>query len=98
MVGRREILGRLARVYVSIEGGPGTAHEARVAQAASAAVVPIGRTGGFSGDLYDQVCCPVPEAELEWRLLGDAGASAERIGIATRRIVDALSRPDGPPR
>jgi len=41
---RREILARLAGIYVAVEGGPGTAHETSIALARSAFVVPVGRS------------------------------------------------------
>lgn len=90
MLDRREILGHLAPVYLSIEGGPGTVHEAEVAQSRGAFVVPICRTGGFSGDIYPKLICPDSRIEQEWKLLSDKDSEIEEIGIAVRRIVAVL--------
>jgi hypothetical protein len=87
MMDRREILGRLARIYLVIEGGPGTVHEASIAHAAGATVVPVGRTGGCSRNIYLDIPCPSPRLESEWQLLNDEAASIERIGVAANRIV-----------
>src|SRR5262249_55982329 len=46
MTERREVLARLSDLYLAIEGGPGTVHEAAVACARNAVVVPVGRSGG----------------------------------------------------
>jgi predicted Rossmann-fold nucleotide-binding protein len=55
MAERREILGRLADLYVVIEGGPGTVHEASVALARAAGVLPVGRSGGHSAELHREL-------------------------------------------
>lgn len=86
---RREILGRLAEAYVTIEGGPGTAHEASVALARSAFVIPVGRSGGYSGDLYRQVPRPFLTSDLEWRILGAAEVSPMQVAGAVTDIVRA---------
>ena len=54
---RREILARMARVYLLLEGGPGSEHEARRALEMGAVVIPVGRTGGFAEDLYAEIDC-----------------------------------------
>ncbi len=43
MYDRREVLGRLASLYVIVEGGPGTEHEALVCQSRGAVILPVGR-------------------------------------------------------
>lgn len=90
MLDRREILGRLAPVYLAIEGGHGTEHEAEIAQSRGALIVPICRTGGFSGDIYPKLICPESQIEAEWKLLSDKTAGVEEIGVAVRRIVAVL--------
>ena len=87
---RRLILGRLAPIYLAVEGGPGTAHEARVVLRRGAQVIPIGRTGGASQDLFAKLPCPERRINSEWKLLNDPAAGVERIGSAVRRIVDGL--------
>ena len=46
MIDRREVLARVAPVYICVEGGPGTEYEARVALAQGAILIPVGRFGG----------------------------------------------------
>ena len=91
---RREILGRLARICIAVEGGPGTAHEADVALQSGADVIPVARTGGCSADLYPRLGCPSPKVELEWSLLNDRMVNVERLGVAVRRIVEFLLQPN----
>jgi predicted Rossmann-fold nucleotide-binding protein len=62
---RREVLGRLANIYIAIEGGPGTVHEAQVAHARFAPVIPIGRSGGFANGLYIEMSRPEFADEVE---------------------------------
>ena len=85
---RREVLGRLADIYVAIEGGPGTAHEASVALARSVLVIPVGRSGGYSGELYSQMVRPPSASEEAWRALGRAHTSRGQIAVAVTNIVD----------
>ena len=87
---RREILGRLASVYISIEGGPGTEHEAEIAIGSGARIVPIGPTGGFSAGAHRAAPPPAPELDSEWECLGDDNAPIERVGLAAECIVTAL--------
>lgn len=104
---RREILGRVAEVYVMVEGGPGTAHEASVARARSATVIPVGQSGGHAAVLYPQVLRPSSVPEHFWRTLGNADVSPERVVDAIVEIVRACvlelkhgvqrsGQPDGP--
>ncbi|MDY6902184.1 MAG: macro domain-containing protein [Cyanobacteriota bacterium] len=84
---RREILARMASVYLLIEGGPGSEHEARRALEMGAVVIPVGRTGGFSEKLYAEIDCPnyIP-VEL-WENLGRREENPEEVGIAIAQIV-----------
>ncbi|MEL6459938.1 MAG: macro domain-containing protein [Cyanobacteria bacterium J06621_15] len=84
---RREILARMARVYLLIEGGPGSEHEARRAVEMGAVVIPVGRTGGFAEKLYAEIECPdyIP-LEL-WEKLGRQEENPEEVGIAITQIV-----------
>ena len=52
---RREILGRLSGLFVLVEGGPGVEHEADVAAARGAALIPVGRSGGYAAALYGRI-------------------------------------------
>ncbi len=83
---RREILGRLANIYIVIEGGPGTVHEARVARARCAPVIPIGRSGGFAGGLYSELERPEFASENAWVRLGATATPPKDAARATFEI------------
>lgn len=84
---RREILARLARVYLAVEGGPGTAHEAAVAHARGAVVVPVGRLGGHAAALHAQAQRPAAIEEQTWAVLGSLAAGPEAAAGAACRAV-----------
>jgi len=86
---RREILARLAKAYVAVEGGPGTEHEATVAAKQGATVIPVGRSGGVSRELLANHRCPFKELEAHWHTLGDESAAVEGVAIAVRKLVEA---------
>ncbi|BBO32168.1 hypothetical protein [Lacipirellula parvula] len=87
---RREVLGRAAQIYLVIEGGPGTEHEAAVATAHGAALIPVGRSGGAAGDIYP-LLEPLPEAAPDdWRLLGERDVLYTSTAAAVGRIVRTL--------
>ena len=95
MLERREILARLASVYLVIEGGGGTAHEAQIAQAQGAIIIPVGRTGGCAKHIYDQFECPSAKAQADWQSLDDHAVSVDQVAAAIRRIVQWLLQHDG---
>jgi SLOG-like protein len=84
---RREILGRLADVYLAIEGGPGTEHEASVVLKRSAIVIPVGRSGGHSADLYARVPRPSFVGERMWQALADTSLSVTGVAEAVTGLV-----------
>jgi hypothetical protein len=84
---RREILGRLARLYLAMEGGAGTAHEGKVALGNGASVIPLGRTGGFAGSLYRGMKCPDFAPEASWQILGSQEANPEQTAEAIYETV-----------
>ena len=88
---RREILARLARVYVAIEGGPGTEHEATVAAQQGAAVIPVGRSGGASRDIHARHQSPVTGLEAKWQSLGDTSIDIQRIASSVCLLVKAVA-------
>jgi len=93
MAERREILGRLALTYVAVEGGPGTEHEATVATANGAVVIPVGRSGGFSATLHSRSERPGSVSEDDWRLLASSTASPHEVAhAACRAIVSCVAR------
>jgi uncharacterized protein (DUF2236 family) len=89
---RREILGRLAELYVVVEGGPGTEHEARVAAANGSVLVPVGRSGGHAGALFARMGRPALAEEQTWRTLGDFEAIPAKIAASVLEIVNAHIR------
>lgn len=87
---RREILGRAAQIYLVIEGGPGTEHEAAVATGRGAAVIPVGRSGGAAGEMFP-LLEPLPEAAHDdWLLLADRNVLCTATAAAVGRIVRGL--------
>lgn len=88
---RREILGRMAPIYLVIEGGPGTAHEHQVASKRGATIIPIGRTGGHAGAIYPHTPRPTAAAQTDWNALGSAEPAeiAAAVAAIIRAIIDA---------
>lgn len=84
---RREILGRLSRLYLAIEGGPGTRHEARVASAQNAVLIPVGRSGGHAAKLYRRMKRPANADEESWAVLGSRESTPKQVGAAVLRVV-----------
>ena len=84
---RREVLGRMAPIYLVIEGGPGTAHEHQVASKHGATIIPVGRTGGHAGAIYPHTAKPTAAAQSDWNALGSAGP--QEIAAAVASIIQA---------
>ena len=90
---RREVLGRVGDVYLVVEGGPGTEHEAAVAAARGVPVIPLGRTGGHAGALFPRTRCPSGVERADWEALNDAAVPHDVVVAAVGRVVrNALSR------
>jgi predicted Rossmann-fold nucleotide-binding protein len=87
MFERREVLGRIRGVFVAIEGGPGTAHEAEVALAAGATVIPVGRSGGVSAKLHPRLVPKEAGSDDLWRPLADSQAPHGAVASAVRELV-----------
>jgi hypothetical protein len=87
MTERREILGRLSGLYLMLEGGPRAGHEAAVASATGAVVIPVGRSGGYAATLYSQVSRPLVIDAGTWALLGRNESSPEETAEAVLRAV-----------
>ena len=84
---RREILGRLGQVYLMIEGGPGTQHEAEVAVSKGFPVIPVARTGGHAGEFY-RTGGMLPGIQPEdWRTLAQSTASIQNVVGSVRNVV-----------
>ncbi len=94
MTQRREILARLGKVYLAVEGGPGTVHEAEVAARRGALIIPVGRSGGHSAVLYSQLERPAAVDEKVWGVLGSGSSEPAGTAEAAVRAVQAcLSEP-----
>jgi hypothetical protein len=89
---RREILGRLAKVFIVVEGGPGSEHEAAVAMTHGAVLVPVGRSGGVAGTLYHGPLKPPSVDARAWESLGDSGAAPRKVGRAVVEIIQSCLR------
>ena len=86
---RREVLARIAPIYVCLEGGPGTEHEARVALQQGAAIVPVGRSGGIAADLHARLARPSFAAVAHWETIGAETAAPSAVAEATAALVHA---------
>jgi hypothetical protein len=89
MTERREVLGRLPALFVMVEGGPRAGHEAEVASAHGAVVIPVGRSGGYAATLYGGVGRPPTIDAGTWAILGASDATAEEAANAVFRTVRA---------
>jgi hypothetical protein len=95
MTERREVLGRLSRLFVLLEGGPRAGHETEVASAHGAVVIPVGRSGGYAATLYGQEVRPSAIDEDTWAVLGARSSTpeetAQAVLHAVRRCLEAAS-------
>jgi len=89
MTERREILGRLSRLFLIVEGGPRTAHEVEVASSRNAFVIPVGRSGGHAGELYARTPRPPAIDESTWSVLGAPESTPEETARAVFRAVQS---------
>jgi hypothetical protein len=96
MTERREILGRLSGLFVLVEGGPGAAHEVEVGSARGAAIIPVGRSGGYAATLYGQILRPPTIDVGTWAVLGSSSSTPEDVASAVLRAVQlSLDRSGG---
>lgn len=88
---KRKILGLVGTVYITIEGGPGVAEEAKAAADHSALVLPIQRSGGASSGMFSfpqsALSKPWCATEDEWRLLADRNTPIEKTASACLSII-----------
>jgi hypothetical protein len=87
MTERREILGRLSRLFVMVEGGPRAGHEADVALVHGAVVIPVGRSGGYAATLYARMDCLPTIDTGTWAVLGSSESTPEQTARAVFRAV-----------
>jgi hypothetical protein len=75
----RQVLPLLGNVFVSFEGGPGSAQVMRSAFARGAHIIPVMRTGGASAGMFDLpmdiLTRPSFATEEQWSLLADINAT-----------------------
>ncbi|MGK7919372.1 MAG: response regulator [Trichodesmium sp.] len=86
---RRQILARIASIYLLIEGGAGAKQEAEVAMDAGAIVIPVGLTGGFAQELYQQMSRPYYIPAQLWEKLGEY-FSSEKVAEAIAEIIENI--------
>eukprot|EP00446_Apocalathium_sp_SHHI-4_P057614 CAMPEP_0177296976 /NCGR_PEP_ID=MMETSP0368-20130122/2713_1 /TAXON_ID=447022 ORGANISM="Scrippsiella hangoei-like, Strain SHHI-4" /NCGR_SAMPLE_ID=MMETSP0368 /ASSEMBLY_ACC=CAM_ASM_000363 /LENGTH=492 /DNA_ID=CAMNT_0018755145 /DNA_START=72 /DNA_END=1551 /DNA_ORIENTATION=- len=91
---RKKVFGKFGDIYITIEGGPGVAQEARDAFERGAAVVPMIRTGGASEGKMNfpagALEAPPFVAPEHWELLKSKEASVEESANAAVEIVGAI--------
>ena len=92
MIDRREILSRVAPVYICVEGGPGTEFEAHVALEQGAILIPVGRFGGVAKDLHSQLERPAFADVRLWSHLADETAEPATVAAATNSLTVAALR------
>jgi hypothetical protein len=97
MTERREVLGRLAGLFLMVEGGPRAGHEAEVALAHGAVVVPVGRSGGYAASLYTRTTRPPGLDESTWTVLGSSASTPEETARAVHRAVQVCLGEAGEP-
>ena len=90
MAERRQVLGRLASVYVAVGGGIGTADEIRIARANGAVVVAAAASGGAAGLAWPDLARPAAVSEEEWRLMADRTVEPSLSGAAAVRIAASV--------
>ena len=89
MTERREILGRLSRLFLILEGGPRAGHEAEVASAQGAVTIPVGRSGGYAAALYSRVNRPLAIDANTWSVLGSSESTPEETARAVLRAAQS---------
>jgi hypothetical protein len=95
MTERREVLGRLSGVFVLIEGGPRAGHEADVASAHGAVVIPARRSGGYAAALYGRTSCPPAIDADTWEVFGASASAPEEAARGVLRAVQACLKETG---
>eukprot|EP00747_Dinoflagellata_sp_TGD_P154517 gnl/TRDRNA2_/TRDRNA2_177506_c0_seq11.p1 gnl/TRDRNA2_/TRDRNA2_177506_c0~~gnl/TRDRNA2_/TRDRNA2_177506_c0_seq11.p1 ORF type:complete len:1037 (-),score=224.25 gnl/TRDRNA2_/TRDRNA2_177506_c0_seq11:135-3185(-) len=99
---RIQVYGQLGHVYISFEGGPGVSKEAKAAVARSAGVVPLIRTGGASGGMFDfpagALKKPPFATDEQWNLLGSQSSSVAESAGAVVQIVKGFIAQGSVPR
>ena len=90
MLERRQVLARLAPVYVAVEGGDGTADEIRIACRQPAAVVAVAATGGAAKSAWPALPRPGGVVPEDWQRLADDRLAPADLAATVVRIVAAV--------
>jgi len=92
---RMVLLGKLGDVYLTIEGGPVVAKEAKAAFARGATVLPLISTGGASAGMFDfpqgALLKPAFATEGQWACLKEATTPPETVAEAVIDIILTLA-------
>ena len=64
------------------EGGPRAGHEAEVAAAHSAVLIPVGRSGGYAATLYARISRPPAIDADTWAVLGASESTPKETARA----------------
>lgn len=86
----KSVLGRLADIYITVEGGPGVAHEAKDAKERGAQLVPVIRSGGASSGMFDcdfLLKQPLYVEDAEWSSLQNHDSPIEESAGAVVKVV-----------
>jgi len=94
---RTQVFGQLGDIYVTVEGGVGTAGEASAAVARGAAVLPLIRSGGASAGRFDfpkqALQRPAAASPHEWAAITSRLAAVADSAAAAASIVAGLVDP-----
>jgi hypothetical protein len=63
-----------------------------VAWARGATIIPVGRSGGYAGEVYPILPRPACASEANWQTLGDSQATPDQVVHAVHEIVTAYLR------
>eukprot|EP00930_Biecheleria_cincta_P044418 TRINITY_DN30537_c0_g1_i2.p1 TRINITY_DN30537_c0_g1~~TRINITY_DN30537_c0_g1_i2.p1 ORF type:complete len:436 (+),score=89.49 TRINITY_DN30537_c0_g1_i2:289-1596(+) len=95
MAQRKAVFAALGDVYITVEGGPGVAEEARMAFSRGAAVVPLIRTGSASAGMFDfpagALEKPAFASQEHWALLSEDCSVASTAGAVVALVAGFLT-------
>eukprot|EP00931_Biecheleriopsis_adriatica_P106565 TRINITY_DN80999_c0_g1_i1.p1 TRINITY_DN80999_c0_g1~~TRINITY_DN80999_c0_g1_i1.p1 ORF type:complete len:467 (+),score=115.24 TRINITY_DN80999_c0_g1_i1:202-1401(+) len=91
---RKDIFGCVGDVYITVEGGPGVAHEASLAANRGAGVIPLIRTGGASSGMFDFPSESLEKPEWstaqQWAAIQGKDASLQEVGECLAGMIETL--------
>jgi len=95
----KEVFAQLGDVYLTAEGGPALAGEAKAALARGALLLPLRRTGGASSGLcafpQEALARPAFASEEHWQLVGQEDAPVAESAAAVAAIFNAFASSRG---